>query len=404
MDIFDSGDLTWLLVCTALVLFMTPGLAIFYGSMVGSKNVVNMMSMNVYCLVVVPILWALVGFSLAFGEWDFPILGNADNFLMRGISGDEALVNFAFSATFAVIAPALMSGAVAGRMKFKAWVWFVPIWSLLVYSPVTYWVFGGNGWLINLPSHDFAGGTSIHVNAGAGALALAFVLGPRQDWAPRHTTPPHDMRMFLVGTGVLWLGWFGFNAGSALAANELASLALVNTFLAPAGAAFAWLVMGWLKRRPSELLGVCSGIVAGLVAITPAAGFVGPMYSIIIGACAGAVCYFTVHLKHLLELDDTLDVVGLHLFGGVVGGILIGFFADNTVYAGADFAEGVFFGGGGSLLLNQLLGLLSTITYSFLVTWGIAVVLDKLIGLRVSEESERVGLDRVEHAETAYSG
>lgn len=400
----DSGDLTWLLVCTALVLFMTPGLAIFYGSMVGTKNVVNMMSMNIYCMIVVPIIWALVGYSLAFGEWKVPIIGNADNFLMRGLGSDEGLVNFAFSATFAVIAPALMSGAVAGRMKFKAWMWFIPFWVLLVYCPVTYWVFGGDGWLLNLPSHDFAGGTSIHINAGAGALALAYVLGPRQEWAPRHTTPPHDMRMFVVGTGILWLGWFGFNAGSALGANHAASLALVNTFLAPAGAALGWLIVGWIKRTPPELLGVCSGIVAGLVAITPAAGFVGPMYSIIIGLAAGAVCFFTVHLKHLLELDDTLDVVGLHLFGGVVGGILIGFFADSTVYEGADFVEGVFFGGNGSLLGYQIVGVLVTISYSFIMTWAIAKVLDKCVGLRVSKETERMGLDRAEHSESSFTG
>ncbi len=396
-----SGSLTWLLVCTALVLFMTPGLAIFYGSLVGPRNVVNMMSMNVYCLVAVPIIWALMGFSLAAGSWNVPIIGNADHFLMRGVTGAEGLVGFAFGATFAVIAVALMSGAVAGRMKFKAWLYIVPLWSLLVYSPVTYWVFGGEGWMLNLPSHDFAGGTSIHINAGAGALALAFVLGPRKEWEPRKASPPHDLRMFLIGTGVLWLGWFGFNAGSALASNELAALALVNTLLAPAGAALGWLIVGWIKRKPPELVGVCSGIVAGLVAITPAAGFVGPMYSIIIGLIAGAVCYFAVGLKHLLELDDTLDVVGLHLAGGVVGGILIGFFADSSVYVGADFEEGIFFGGNGLLLLHQVIAIMVTISYSFLMTWAIAMVVDKFVGLRVSDEVETLGLDQAEHAEAA---
>ena len=401
LAIGDAGSTAWVLVSSALVLFMVPGLALFYGGMVGQKNVLNMMNMNLYCLGIVPILWAVVGFGFASGDWDFPLFGNFDAAWLNGIDDFEGKREFVFGMTFAAITPALISGAVAGRMKFSAWAIFVPLWSFVVYSPVVYWIYGGEGWIAKLPAHDFAGGTAIHINAGAAALALVMVLGPRKGW-PREVEFPHSLPLVLLGAGILWFGWFGFNAGSALAADAGASHAFLTTFLAAAAGLCSWMVAETIKNGKPTALGMASGIVAALVAITPAAGFVGAMSSIVIGAAAGVLCFLAIGLKMRYKYDDSLDVVGIHMFGGIVGGVLIGFFADSGVYEGADFINGVFFGGG-ELLVNQIISILAVMAYSFVATYIIALVLHRTMGIRASADDESDGLDQSLHAETAYN-
>lgn len=409
----DTGNVTWVLVATALVLFMTPGLALFYGGMDRSRNVLNMLMMNFWALLVVPILWAVVGFSLAFSG-SGSIIGDLDWFSLKGTlteieeaSGQPVILIAIFLCTFAVITPALISGAVADRMKFSAWAWFVPLWSLLVYCPVAFWIYGGvftgelTGWLGRRGSLDFAGGTVIHVNAGIAALAAVLVLGKRKGW-PKEGHPPHSMPLVMLGTGILWFGWFGFNAGSALGANGQAIQAFVNTFLAAAAAGLAWGFVERLRDGHFTNLGVASGIVAGLVAITPAAGFVAGMSSIWIGIAAGVICSFAVHVKFKAGFDDSLDVVGVHFVGGLVGSLLIGFFADpETLDLSVD--AGIFYGGGAGLLVEQIIANVVTIVFSFVVTYLILKVLDLAIGIRVSEEEEDGSLDLSQHAETAYS-
>ncbi len=398
----DSGDLAWVLASAALVLFMTPGLAFFYGGMDRSRNVLNMLMMNFWCLLIVPIVWVVVGFSLAQAGTG-SLLGNLDNAFLRGITledGGELLVTVAFLGMFAVITPALISGAVAGRMKFSAWMIFVPVWVLLVFVPVFKWVYGG--WIGERGSLDFAGGTAIHVNAGVAALALVLVLGKRRGW-PSEGTPPHSMPLVMLGTGILWFGWFGFNAGSALGANGQAVQAFMNTFLAAAAAGLAWAAVERIRDGHVTNLGAASGIVAGLVAITPAAGFVAGMSPIYIGLAAGVICAFAVRLKTVAGYDDALDVVGVHLVGGLVGSLLIGFFAQPDFFGElGEFEAGLFHGGGLGLLGEQALGNGATMVYSFVVTLVIAKVLDLAIGIRVDEETEATGLDLSQHAETSY--
>ncbi len=396
-----DADTAWVLVSAALVLFMVPGLALFYGGMVGQKNVLNMMNMNLYCLGIVPILWAVVGYGFASGDWDFPLFGDFDAFWLNGVDDMVAKREFVFGMTFAAITPALISGAVAGRMKFSAWAIFVPLWSFIVYSPVVYWIYGGEGWIYNLPAHDFAGGTAIHINAGAAALALVLVLGPRKGW-PRDVDFPHNLPLVLLGAGILWFGWFGFNAGSALASDGRASHAFLTTFLAAAAGLCAWMVAETIKDGKPTALGMASGIVAALVAITPAAGFVGAMSSIVIGAAAGVLCFLAIGLKLRYKYDDSLDVVGIHMFGGIIGGVLIGFFADSGAIEGEDFIDGVFFGGG-ELLANQIISIVAVMAFSFVATYIIALVLHRTIGIRASADDESVGLDQSLHAETAYN-
>ncbi len=396
-----AGDIAWVLTAAALVLFMIPGLALFYGGMVRSKNVLNMLNMNMYCVGIVPLVWVLVGFSLAAGDSGTPIIGDFDFVGLKDVRGADAVVPFAFLMTFAAITPALISGAVADRMRFSAWAIFVPAWSLLVYSPVVYWIYSPDGWIEGLPALDFAGGTAIHVNAGAAALALVLVLGRRRGW-PSEGMPPHNLPLVMLGAGILWFGWFGFNAGSALAADGVAAQAFLNTFIAAAAGMIFWLLAEVVKDGKATTLGAASGVVAALVAITPAAGFVGGLHSIVFGAVAGVVCFLAIQLKFRYRYDDSLDVVGIHLVGGVVGGVLLGLFADTDAIPDGDFIEGVFFGGG-ELLFNQLLSIVVVLAYSFAVTYGIARVLDSTIGLRVSEDDERLGLDQSQHAESAYS-
>jgi len=396
----DSGNIAWVLVSAALVLFMTPGLAFFYGGMDRNRNVLNMLMMNFYCVLVVPIVWVGVGFSLSQTPFDNDFIGGFDSFFLKDITvaGDGmSLAVVAFLGMFAAITPALISGAVADRMKFSAWAIFVPVWSLLVYVPVFKWVYGG--WLGQRGSIDFAGGTAIHVNAGIAALAAVLVLGRRQS-AP---TPPHSMPLVMIGTGILWFGWFGFNAGSALAANGTAVQAFMNTFLAAAAAGLVWVLIEWLRDGHPTNLGAASGIVTGLVAITPAAGYVSGPSPIFIGVIAGVSGCYAVRLKHKFGYDDALDVVGVHFVGGLVGSLLIGFFANPSFFDGA-FMEGLFYGGDAKLLLEQAIANGAAIVWSFALTYGIMVALKKTIGVRVSEESESGGLDLAEHGETAYHG
>lgn len=396
----ESGNVAWVLVSGALVLFMTPGLAFFYGGMVRSKNMLNMLMMNFWCLLVVPLLWAVAGYSLAFSGKG-PVIGNFDKAFGRGLPiGTMEPAVMIFLATFAAITPALIAGAVADRMKFAAWAIFVPIWSLLVYVPVTYWVFSPNGWLLKRGSLDFAGGTAIHVNAGIAALAVILVLGKRKGW-PSEGSPPHSMPLVMIGTGILWFGWFGFNAGSALAADGRAVQAFINTFLASAAAGLAWCLVERLRHGHVTNLGVASGVVAGLVAITPGCGYVTSMSSIAIGLVAGVVCQFALSLKVTFGFDDALDVIGVHLVGGLVGSLLIGLFADPKAF-NLDFSAGLFNGGGLRLLGEQLLANGATLAYSFIITFAIATVLHRTIGLRVTADDESEGLDITQHSETAY--
>jgi Amt family ammonium transporter len=406
----EPGDVAWVLASAALVLFMTPGLALFYGGMDRSRNVLNMLMMNFWCLLIVPIVWVVVGSTLAYSG-SGSVIGNLDWAFLKGLditdeSGGSLLMYMAYLGMFAVITPALIAGAVADRMKFSAWALFVPLWSLLVYSPIAFWVYGGvfdgtvTGWLGERGSLDFAGGTVIHVNAGIAALAAVLVLGRRRGW-PGEGHPPHSMPLVMLGTGILWFGWFGFNAGSALAANGQAIQAFMNTFLAAAAAGIAWAVVERVRDGHFTNLGAASGIVAGLVAITPAAGFVAGMSPIIIGAIAGVACCFAVRIKFKTGYDDALDVVGVHFVGGLVGSLLIGFFADPEFFGGT-FREGLFYGGGLRLLFEQLLANAAAIVYSFVVTFAIFKALDATIGIRVSDEVEYSGLDLAEHAETAY--
>ena len=395
-----EGNIAWVLTSAALVLFMVPGLALFYGGMVRAKNALNMLNMNMWCLGIVPVVWVLVGFSLASGDSGRSWLGDLSVVGMKGIHDAEGLATFAFLMTFACITPALISGAVADRMKFSAWMIFVPIWTLVVYAPVVYWVYGSDGWIFNLPAHDFAGGTAIHVNAGAAALALVIVLGKRTGW-PQNRSAPHNVPFVMLGAGILWFGWFGFNAGSALAANGAATQAFVNTFIAGAAGMVAWMIIEMVKTGKVSTIGMASGIISGLATITGAAGFVGSMHSFVFGALAGIICFFAIEAKFRFGFDDSLDVVGIHFVGGALGSVLLGFMADSSAVPGGDFIDGLFFGGG-ILLWNQILSLLVVTAFSFVATYIIAKIMDRTIGLRVTESTEMAGLDASDHGEAAY--
>ena len=407
-----AGATAWVLTSAALVAFMTPGLAFFYAGMVRSKNVLGMLMQNFFAMGLISVLWAVAGFSLAFGGTG-KYIGNFDFALMKdlatieslpGYTGDFALAIpvlafFAYQMMFAVITPALITGATADRLKFSAYAVLIGIWAIIVYPTVAHWVFSPNGWLFQRGALDFAGGAVVHINAGAAALAVILVLGNRKGW-PREAMPPHNLPFVMLGTGILWFGWFGFNAGSALLANGLAAQALVNTHLAAASGMLAWLLVEKLRAGHATTLGAASGAVAGLVAITPCAGFVGGAAPIIIGLVAGAVCYLALTLKTRFNFDDSLDVIAVHLVGGIIGALLLGLFADTKVNSlGFD---GVLFGGGSQLLVNQLIAIGATFAFSFIVTWVVAKILDATIGLRVSTEDELVGLDQSQHAESAY--
>jgi Amt family ammonium transporter len=406
----NTGDTAWVLASAALVMLMTPGLALFYGGMVRAKNVLGMLMQNFFCLGLISVIWAALTYSLAFSG-DNKWIGNLDLAWLRDAASTSPtgfelsippLVFLAFQLMFAIITPALITGAIADRMRFSAWVWFIGLWAILVYAPVAHWVFSPSGWLFKRGALDFAGGTVVHINAGIAALAAVFLLGKRRGW-PGHPMPPHALPFTLIGAGILWFGWFGFNAGSALKGDGIAAQALVNTHMAAAAAMLSWLAVERLRTGHATTLGAASGLVAGLVAITPCAGFVGGMAPIYIGLIAGGVCALAVSLKFKFGYDDSLDVVGVHLVGGLVGSLLLGFFADAAINpAGVD---GVFLGGGFGLFGEQVLAVVATMVWSFAVTFGIVFVLGKVLpgGIRVSEEDEDTGLDLSQHSETGYA-
>ena len=414
----NSGDTAWVLASAALVLFMTPGLALFYGGMVRAKNVLGMLMQNFFCMGLVSVLWMLIVFSLAFGDDHGGLIGG---FKFAGLAGLTAvghgaatlpgytgalalsippLAFVSFQMMFAVITPALITGATADRLRFTGFAVFAGVWAIVVYAPVAHWVFSPNGWLNKLGALDFAGGTVVHINAGVAALAVVLVIGRRRGW-PGEAMPPHSLPLTLLGAGILWFGWFGFNAGSALGANALAAQALLNTHLAAAAAMIGWLIVERLKDQRATTLGAASGAVAGLVAITPCAGYVNAAAAAMIGLIAGAVCFLAIALKYRLGYDDALDVIGVHLVGGIVGSLLVGVFATRSINAPG--ADGLLAGGGVSLLGKQALAVLVTMAFSFTVTFAIAKLVDATIGLRVTAEEEIEGLDTTQHAETAYN-
>jgi Amt family ammonium transporter len=416
----NAGDTAWVLASSALVLLMTPGLAFFYGGMVRAKSALNMMMMSMITIAVVSVLWVIYGFKLAFGyeansQWygSFSLsgLGDAVNELTNngGIYPIPLLVFATFQLMFAIITPALISGAIADRAKFVSWTLFVALWVTLVYFPVAHWVFAfgnkvgdtvtGAGFLAARGVEDFAGGTAVHINAGAAGLALAIVLGRRIGWQ-RSPMRPHSLPLVLLGAGLLWFGWFGFNAGSALGANATAGLAFINTQVATAGALLGWVLTEKFRDGHPTSLGAASGAVAGLVAITPACAFVAPWAAVVIGFIAGVICALAVGLKYKFGFDDALDVVGVHLVGGIVGSLAIGFFGSSKVNSlGLD---GLFYGGGATLLGKQALGVGLVMAYSFVMTLIIGFVIEKTIGFRVKTENELAGVDLSEHAESAY--
>ena len=418
--VISAGDTAWVLASSALVLLMTPGLAFFYGGMVRAKSALNMMMMSMVALGVVSVLWVIYGYQLTFGyeansQWygafSLSGLGDVVNELANngGVYPIPLLVFAAFQLMFAVITPALISGAIADRAKFVSWGIFVAIWVTVVYFPVAHWVFAfgnregdtvtGAGFLAARGVQDFAGGTAVHINAGAAALALAIVLGRRIGWQ-KSPMRPHSLPLVLLGAGLLWFGWFGFNAGSALGANATAGLAFINTQVAAAGALLGWILTEKIRDGHPTTLGAASGAVAGLVAITPACAFVAPWAAVVIGFIAGVVCALAVGLKYKLGYDDALDVVGVHLVGGIIGSIAIGFFGSSAVNSLG--LNGLFYGGGTELLVKQTLGVVLVMAYSFVATLIIGFAIEKSIGFRVANEEELIGVDQTEHAESAY--
>ncbi|EYF02114.1 ammonium transporter [Chondromyces apiculatus] len=400
----DSGDTAWLLVSTALVLFMTPGLALFYGGMVRRKNVLSTLMHAFAALGVISLQWILFGYSLAFGRSHGGLIGGMDHLGLAGLTGVArgtvpALAFCAFQMMFAVITPALIAGAFAERMRFSAYLIFAVLWSTLVYDPVAHWVWAEEGWLFKMGALDFAGGTVVHLAAGISALVCAVVIGRRTGW-PHERHQPHNLTMTLLGAGVLWFGWFGFNAGSALSSGGLASMALVDTHAAAAAGACGWVAVEWAQRRKPTALGAASGLVAGLVGITPAAGFVSPLAAVVIGFLAGAVCYAAVLLKERLRYDDSLDAFGVHGVGGLLGALLTGVFAQKALNeAGQD---GLLAGNPGQLV-PQLASIAAVGVYAGLVTLALLKLIDKVVGLRVPTPEEREGLDATEHGETGYA-
>jgi ammonium transporter len=411
----DTGDTAWLLAASALVLLMAPGLALFYGGMVRSKSVLNMIMMSFGTLAVVSIIWAVVGYSLAFGDdLGLGLLGDPTQYLglgqllAEGSNGDSTvpLILFAmFQGLFCVITGALVSGAIADRARFGAWIVFVSVWTLLVYAPVAHWIFDFSngdhvgGWMANgLGVIDFAGGTAVEICSGASALALALVLGRRIGFG-KDPMRPHNLTLVMLGAGLLWFGWFGFNAGSALGANQKAAVVFVATLLAGAAGSLGWLLVERLRDGHATSLGAASGLVSGLVAITPSCGSLSPMGSIVMGVFAGVICAVAVGLKYRWGYDDSLDVVGVHLVGGLVGTLGIGLIGTAAAPTAVD---GLLYGGGLDQLGRQSLGAGAVLLYAFVVSGIIGLVVDRLMGFRIDEEHEINGIDLVVHAETAY--
>ena len=404
----NAGDTSFVLLSAALVMFMTPGLAFFYGGMVRSKNVLGTLMQSFIIIGLVTIIWVLYGYSLSFGPDVGHLIGNLQWLGLRGVGllpnkdYAETIPHMAFmifQAMFAIITPALITGAFAERMKFKAFLVFVLLWSTFVYAPIAHWVWGVGGWIRNLGALDFAGGIVVHISSGIAALAAALVMGKRRGFGEEPMTP-HNLPLTLLGAGMLWFGWFGFNAGSALSAGALSTNAFVVTHIAGATAAVVWVTVEWMHRGNPTTLGAASGCVAGLAAITPASGFVGPMAAIVIGMGAGIFCYWAIVLKWKLGYDDSLDVVGVHGVGGIWGVLATGLFAEKAINPSG--ANGLFFGNP-SLLGVQAIAVVATIAYSFLVTLIILKIISVFFGLRVAEEEEETGLDLSQHSETGYA-
>jgi Amt family ammonium transporter len=411
--VINSGDTAWVLASAALVLFMTPGLAIFYGGMVRAKSALNMMMMSFAAIGVTTIIWVLYGYSLTFGTSQGGLIGDLSHLGLSGtldqVVGAEGhqiptLAFAMFQLTFAIITVALLSGAIADRAKYGSWVLFVAVWITLVYIPVAHWAFasqsGNGGWIIDkLGALDFAGGTVVEINSGAAALALALVLGKR-DGFKRDPMRPHNMPLVLLGAGMLWFGWFGFNAGSALSAGSLAATAMINTQIASAAASMTWVLYEKRRDGKATTLGVASGAVAGAVVITPACGYVNPLGALILGLIAGIASAYAVSRKYKFGYDDSLDVVGVHGVSGIIGMIGIGLFATITVNATGK--EGLFINGSAALLSKQLIAIAAVAAFSFCATWLIATLISRTIGFRVLRDDELTGLDTTYHAESAY--
>jgi Amt family ammonium transporter len=405
-DELNGADTAWILTSTALVLFMTiPGLSLFYAGLVRSKNVLSVLMQCFAITCMVSVMWLVFVYGLAFGDggsmnqW----IGGFDQLLHGGIDRDSMVgsipesVFSMFQMTFAIITPALIVGAFAERMKFSAMLWFSAIWLVVVYAPVTHWVWGG-GWLQDMGLLDFAGGTVVHVNAGVAALVAALVLGPRKGFG-KTQMPPHNLTMTVAGAGMLWVGWFGFNAGSALGANSNAGMAMLVTHISAAAGSLAWMAMEWIRHGKPSVLGIVTGMVAGLGTITPASGFVGPAGALLIGLTAGVVCYSaTAFMKHTLKIDDSLDVFPVHGMGGIIGTLLAGVFVG--ILGGAGLAEGMTMGG---QVWVQFVGVAVTFVYCGVLSWIILKLVDAVIGLRVTPDEETQGLDQVLHDETGYN-
>ncbi|MGH3520231.1 MAG: ammonium transporter [Haloechinothrix sp.] len=412
MDPALDGNTAWVLTSAALVLLMIPGLAFFYGGMVRSKSVLNMLMMSFGSMGLIGVLWVIYGYSMAFGgDVGAGLLGNPFEYIgLKGLMGGDTLTGtgfVAFQAMFAIITVALISGAIADRARFGAWLLFAGLWATLVYFPVAHWVFAFDtdegyvgGWIANtLGALDFAGGTAVHINSGAAALALALVLGKRRGW-PREPMKPHNLPFVMLGAGLLWFGWFGFNAGSALGANNLAGVAFINTLTAASAAMLGWLLLERLRDGHATSLGAASGVVAGLVAITPACAFVDTWGALAIGFLAGIICALAVGLKYKLGFDDSLDVVGIHLVGGLFGTLMIGLVGSVAVNEGG--ADGLLYGGGIDVLVAQAIAAVAVLAYSFVLAFIIAFAINKTLGFRVSEDAEVSGIDEAEHAEVGY--
>ncbi|MCG7206587.1 ammonium transporter [Streptomyces arenae] len=412
----DTGSTAWMLASTALVCLMVPGLALFYGGMVAAKSVLNMIMMTFGSVALVGCIWVVYGFSASFGDsiGGAGLLGDVTEYFgLSGVMADDPKATIplsvfvAFQALFAALTAALICGAISDRIKFGAWMAFTGIWVTLVYLPVAHWVFAFDGkgvvggWIVNkLGAIDFAGGTAVHINSGAAALAVILVLGRRLGWKKGGATErPHNLPLVMLGAGLLWFGWFGFNGGSALTSSNAASVVVLNTFTATCSAMLGWLLVEKLRDGHATSLGAASGAIAGLVAITPSCGAVSPVGALALGAIGGAVCALAVGLKYRLGYDDSLDVVGIHLVGGITGTLLVGVLATSDAPNGVD---GLLYGGGFSLLGKQAVGAFAVLLYSFAVTWVIAKVLDRTMGLRVRPEVEEGGVDRHLHAESAY--
>ncbi|SIR12055.1 ammonium transporter [Micromonospora avicenniae] len=406
----DTGNTAWLLISSAIVLLMTPGLALFYGGLNRSKGVLNMMMMSFSSMGLISILWLFYGFSVAFGDDQNGIWGDLGQYLgtktfmaetdLWGETGIPLYVFMAFQMMFAIITVALISGAISDRAKFSGWLLFAFGWATLVYFPVAHMVWGGGFIGAKLGALDFAGGTAVHINAGAAALALALVLGKRAGW-PRDAMKPHNVPMVALGAGLLWFGWFGFNAGSELTADSTTAIAFLNTQVATGAAVLGWIIVEWLRNGKATLVGASSGAIAGLVAITPACAFVAPWAAVLLGLVAGAVCALAIGLKYKLGYDDSLDVVGVHFVGGWIGCLWIGLFGTSSVSSLVS-REGLFYGGGATQLGVQALSALIVTVISFVIAYALAFLIEKTIGFRVAAEAEADGIDIAEHAESAY--